>query len=199
MNFAHLSRMIENLVRVGTVLEVDLNTPRCRVKSGNLETDWLRMPSQRAGSTLKWSPLTLGEQVIILSPSGDPAAGFVLPMGMFSDAINPPSNSADVEMTKYPDGAVVSYNHATHAMSISGIKDLNLNATGNLNITNEGNTQINTTGTAKVTAGEKATVTAPEIELTDGGAVKGCVQGDCLCSFTGQPHAQISTTVKASK
>lgn len=198
MNIATLSRMIENLVRVGTVLEVDLATPRCRVKSGNLETGWLRMPSQRAGSTIKWDPLTVGEQVIILSPSGDPAAGFVLPMGMFSDAITPPSNSADVAMTKYPDGAIVSYNHATHVMVVSGIKDMNISATGNLNVLNQGNTVINTTGTADVTAGGKATITAPEIELTDGSAVKGCVQGDSLCIFSGTFHAHVSGTVKAS-
>lgn len=182
MNLANLSRMIENLVRVGTVLEVDLNSPRCRVKSGKLETDWLRMPSERAGATLKWDPLTVGEQVIILSPSGNPAAGFVLPMGIFSDAITPPSLSADVHMTKYPDGAIVSYNHATHALSISGIKDLGVTATGNVNVTADG----------------KATVTAPDIDLTDGNGSKGCVQGDSICAYTGVPHPHVSASVKAS-
>jgi len=28
---------------------------------------------------------------------------------------------------------------------------------------------------------------------------KGVVQGDCICAFTGKPHADISTTVKAGK
>lgn len=31
------------------------------------------------------------------------------------------------------------------------------------------------------------------------GATKGCVQGDCICAYTGQPHPMVSATVKASK
>lgn len=198
MNLATISRMIENLVRVGTVHEVDLSASLCRVASGELVTGWLPMPSQRAGSTRKWCPLTVGEQVIVLSPSGDPAAGFVLPMGIFSDAITPPSVSADEHVTLYPDGARLSYNHATHVLNIAGIKDLTIGATGNVNISNDGNSVVNTAGTVDVTAGGKATVTADVIELNGGGAVKGCVQGDSVCAFTGMPHPHISATVKAS-
>lgn len=198
MNYATLSRQIENMIRIGTVLEVNLSALRCRVKSGELETDWLHMPSQRAGSTRKWSPLTVGEQVIAISPSGVTEAGFVLPLGIFSDAITPPSNSADVELTEYPDGAIISYNHASHELSVTGIDKLTIVASGDINITNQGNTVVNTTGTADVTAGGKATVTADMIELNGGGAVKGCVQGDSVCAFTGLNHPHVSGTVKVS-
>jgi phage baseplate assembly protein V len=67
-------------------------------------------------------------------------------------------------------------------MTIQNIDDLNVTAAGAVN----------------VTAGGKATVTADIIELNGGGAVKGVVQKDCICAFTGFPHPQASATVKAS-
>lgn len=38
-----------------------------------------------------------------------------------------------------------------------------------------------------------------EIDGQGSGAVKGCVQGDCICAYTGKPHIMVSATVKASK
>ena len=199
MNIATLSRMIENIIRIGTVLEVDLTAPRCRVQTGDLETDWLCMPSRRAGATRKWDPLTVGEQVMIFSPSGVLEAGLVMPMGIFSDEITPPSNSGDVEMTQYPDGAIFSYNHSTSELSITGINMLNIVASGDIQITNDGDAVVNCGGDLNATATGKATVKADTIELDGGGTVKGIVQEDCLCAFTKAPHAQVSATVKASK
>lgn len=37
------------------------------------------------------------------------------------------------------------------------------------------------------------------IDMKVGGATKGVVQGDCICHFTGLPHGDISSVVKASK
>lgn len=47
----------------------------------------------------------------------------------------------------------------------------------------------------KVTLEAGATV---ELKGATGAAVKGLVQGDCLCAFTGQPHPMVSATVKGS-
>lgn len=198
MNLAELSRRVENMIRFGTIAEVNHDARRVRVSSGELTTDWLKWRAGRAGATRTWDPPTLGEQVMVLSPSGVLENGIVVP-SIYSDVHDAPDGSPDTHVTQYPDGAVTSYNHVTHVMAVSGIKDLNINATGNVNITNEGNTVVNTTGKADVTAGGKATVTAPEVEMTDGSGSKGCVQGDSLCSFTGKQHPHVSATVKASK
>lgn len=198
MNCAQLSRQIENMIRIGTVLEVDLAAPRCRVKSGELETEWLHMPSKRAGLTRKWDPLTVGEQVIVISPSGVIEGGLVLPLGIFTDAVMPPSNSGNIEMTQYPDGAIFSYNHSISELSITGINMLNIVASGDIQITNDGDAVVNCGGDLNATAAGKATVKAETIELDGGGTVKGVVQADCLCAFTKAPHGQVSATVKAS-
>lgn len=198
MDIATLSRMIENLIRIGTVHDVDLAAPRCRVASGELITGWLPMPSQRAGTTRKWSPLTVGEQVIIVSPSGELAAGCVLPLGIFSDSIAPPSSSADVELTEYPDGAIIGYNHATHELSVGGINKLTIVATGDVCVDNDGDAIVNCKGALNATVGGKANVTANQIELDGGGVLDPVVTQKCACALTGLDHPMASTTVKAS-
>lgn len=198
MNIAQISRMIENMIRIGTVLEVDLTAPRCRVKTGDLETEWLRMPSRRAGQTRKWDPLTVGEQVIIISPSGVLESGLVMPMGIFSDAFTPPSNSGDVEMTQYPDGAVLSYNHSTSELSIAGIKMLNIVASGDIQIANDGDAIVHCKGALNATADGKATIKAALIDLDGGGILDPVVTKKCICALTGLPHPMASETVKAS-
>lgn len=198
MNFAHLNRLIENLIRIGTLQEVDLSACRCRVQTGDILSNWLAMPSARAGDTRKWSPLTIGEQVIIVSPSGELGAGIVLPLGIFSDAIAPPSHRAELDLTQYPDGAVVSYNHVSHALSVSGIQSLTIQASGDVHIENQGNATLNTSGAVNVTAGGKATVKAATVDIDGGGALGGIVQSACICAFTGAPHGNYSATVKGS-
>jgi len=108
MDIATLSRMVENLLRVGTVEELDLPAKCCRVRSGNLLTNWLPWVTHRAGNTRTWDPPTVGEQVLVLSPSGELGAGVVL-TGLFSTAHAATSSSA-------------SYNHATGALEASGIQ-----------------------------------------------------------------------------
>lgn len=94
-NVAELLRLIHNLIRTGTIAEVDHAAARVRVKSGALLTDWLPWIESRAGTSRSWNPPTVGEQVMLFSPGGDPAAGLVL-TGLFSNAHPTPANSADL-------------------------------------------------------------------------------------------------------
>lgn len=127
MDTADINRRLESLIRLGQVTAVNPTTARCRVKTGQLVTDWLPWLTVRAGQTRDWNPPTVGEQCLLLSPSGETAAGVAL-IGLYSDAAAAPSNDQDEHLTTYPDGATVSYNHATGAMQISGIKTLNIDA-----------------------------------------------------------------------
>ena len=127
-NHAENQRRIESANRSGTIAEIDLGAALCRVTSGGLTTDWLPWFTPRAGSTLEWNPPTVGEQCLVISPSGETGAGFVL-LGLFSDQHPAPSQSSDEHLIVYPDGARVLYNHASSAMSITGIKTLLIETT----------------------------------------------------------------------
>lgn len=68
-----------------------------------------------------------------------------------------------------------------------------IDTTLNVTVQAGGTVLVQSTGKTTVEAG--ATV---EIKGETGAAVKGIVQGDCLCAYTGQPHPMVSATVKGS-
>lgn len=130
-----LLRLIYNIVRTGTISAVDYSAaaPRVRVKTGELETNWIPWLEYRAGTTKTWNPLTVGEQVIVFSPNGSLDEGFVL--GAINSNNNPaPSSNRNHHMTRYPDGATFVYNHNTSTLSISGVSSINLNIGSSINI-----------------------------------------------------------------
>jgi phage baseplate assembly protein V len=120
---AELFRLISNLIRIGTVFAVDLKSrpAKVRVASGDLESNWLQWIELRAGRTRSWNPPTVGEQVLVFSPDGDPAGGVVL-TGLNSDAIPAPSDSEAEHVTDYPDGARITYDHQAGKLTAVGIK-----------------------------------------------------------------------------
>lgn len=112
-----LLRRLENTIRPGVVATVSPDTARVRVQSGQLLTDWLPWIETRAGNVRTWCPPSPGEQCLVLSPGGDMAAGWVL-VGAPSTANPAPSDSPDTQLTQYPDGTAVQYNHAEHTLHV---------------------------------------------------------------------------------
>lgn len=112
---ADILRRLENLIRLGTIAEVDPEPPRVRVETGGLLTTWLPWFARRAGSDRDWDPPSVGEQCMVICPSGDPAIGVVLP-GIYSSAAPAPDNSLDRNRRAYRDGAVIEYDTASHSL-----------------------------------------------------------------------------------
>ena len=110
-----LLRLLQNLIRLGTIAEV--KGAKARVRLGpTLTTEWLKWATPRAGSSRTWSAPTLGEQVIVFSPGGDLTRGVIVP-ALYSQAFDAPETSDSIHTTHYPDGAVVQYDHAAHALT----------------------------------------------------------------------------------
>jgi len=154
---AEIIRCIENIIRAGSVAQVDHPSARCRVTSGGLTSNWLPWLSFRAGDIRHWSPPSVGEQCLLLSPGGDIASAFVL-VGIFSEALPANGSTADVERTTYPDGAVIEYDHAAHALTAT------LPAGGTVDITAPASIAVHCQ-TAEVTASDSATVHSQQITL----------------------------------
>lgn len=120
-DIAALSRLLENLIRLGTVAEVDHGSlpdkrpARVRVQSGDLLTGWLPWAALRAGTTRDWDPPTVGEQVLVLSPSGQTAQGIAI-TGLFSALIPANGHRAGLHRRTYPDGAVLEYDSVAHQL-----------------------------------------------------------------------------------
>ncbi len=124
---AEILRLLRNLIRIGTVSEVNLDDALCRVDTGQNTTGWLHWLTARAGKTRAWNAPSVGEQVLILCLGGELDTGFVLP-GIFSDASPAPSASADALHWSFPDGAVIEYEPETGALIATGIQTATIKA-----------------------------------------------------------------------
>jgi len=128
MDLAELARLLENLIRTGTVAEVrHTRPPAVRVRTGGITTTWLPWCEDRAGGTRTWNPPTEGEQVVLLCPSGDLANGIVL-CAIPSDSADVPSHDGNQTVTLYPDGAWTAYDHGAGLLSVHGVNTVFLEA-----------------------------------------------------------------------
>jgi len=107
-----LYRLLLNLVRTGTVIEVSAIEGLCRVQTGELQTAWLNWLTMRAGRSKTWWQPSVGEQVVLLSIGGDLTTAFVLP-AIYSNDNPPPSVSEDAQVTTFPDGGWIEYEPQT--------------------------------------------------------------------------------------
>jgi phage baseplate assembly protein V len=78
------------------------------------------------------------------------AAGMVL-VGLYSDSIAAPASSATLQHTSYPDGAVIEYDYAAHALAV----------------------QLPGGGTATVVAPGGVTIDSPQTTITGACTVQG--------------------------
>uniref|UniRef100_A0A3L0VVE1 Phage baseplate assembly protein V n=1 Tax=Escherichia coli TaxID=562 RepID=A0A3L0VVE1_ECOLX len=123
-----LQRLIDNLIRIGTVTAV--RSGECRVKTGNIETNWRPYTTDRAGANRTRHRLSIGEQVILLSVSGDLRNAYILGSLNATAADEPlrEDDNPDLDRTEYSDGAVIEYNPDTGALNATGIKSANIAA-----------------------------------------------------------------------
>lgn len=123
-------RKTANLIKQGNIAESDPKG-RVRVRIGNLLTDWLPYFVPFAGGVSVHRPPSVGENCLVLSPSGETANGLVL-CGLMSDQFPQPSNSADETVIRFPDGASIRYNHASGSLDASSIKTITVQAAQSL-------------------------------------------------------------------
>ena len=181
-----LERKQGNQIRLGTVAELDLGAGRCRVDTGEIKTDFLPWLVPRAGKAIEWSAPAIGEQVLLLSPEGDMHGAVVL-RGIYSDAFPPPSSSESAHLVTFPDGAIIQYDDASHALTAilpaggSAVITADAGVTINGPLTVNGDTEINgdaqISGTATaevdVVGGGKSLKTHPHTGVVQGSGVSG--------------------------
>lgn len=147
-DLATLARLLENLIRLGTVAEVDHAAARVRVQSGQLLTGWLPWLAPRAGADREWNPPTPGEQVVLFSPSGQTANGVAI-VGLFSDQHPANGDRPGLHRRTYRDGAVIEYDSVAHHLraTLPAGGSTELVSTGGISITGDITHQGNYTQT----------------------------------------------------
>lgn len=178
MNLNELYRLICNLVRIGTVLDVDEEKYLARVETGENKTDWIRWSVERAGEAVTWWAPTVGEQVYILCPCGEMETAFIAG-SLYSEDAPPPDAGATTCVILHPDGARISYDPKASALVVSGVKTADVTASESIAITVpvvtvKADTRV-TLDTPEVVCTKK--LTTATFQVTGGGELNGAFTG----------------------
>ena len=154
LSLAELNRKMENMVRHGVV--EDVKPSICTVRlSDDLVTDWLQYQVPAAGGVSVHRMPSRGEACTVLSPSGNLEAGRVV-FGFASNQYPEPSQAENETIIKFPDGAMIVYDHAASHLDIGGIATANVTASGSTQINCPNNTvqgNLNVTGLTTCSGG----------------------------------------------
>ena len=121
MSFAgsEADRMLSSMLMPGTIEAVDYQSARVRVRVGDWVSAWRPWCSASAGAVRQWRPPSVGEQAMILSPSGQPESGMIMP-GFYTDQHGQANdNRANITASDWPDGAREHYDHDAHEYVLS--------------------------------------------------------------------------------
>lgn len=111
-----IQRLIGDIAREGTVVSVDHANGTCTVQiADELTTGDIPWLCSRIGKTRVWSPPSIGEQVLVLSPEADGERGIVI--GSLSSDSNPHPAADGSTLIAFEDGARIAYDPAAHELS----------------------------------------------------------------------------------
>jgi phage baseplate assembly protein V len=187
-----LDRRLANIVRVGTIAALDEAGARAKVDLGDITTDWLPWATVRAGGDRSWSAHEVGEQVMVLAPSGELASAAI--MGAIPQDAHPaPASSKDHTRYEWSDGAFVDYDRAGH------VHRLDVPAGGSITLHIGGTTLKLEDGKATLTT-PQLLVDAPQSLFTGRVTVQGLLTGQggmAMSGGTGET-ATISGSLKVT-
>lgn len=111
-----LQGQLGDILRHGRIASVDLAAARITVALGEVETGPIRWLTGGAGGTRVWTRPKVGEQVVLLAPSGDVAGAIAIRGSVCNDF--PALADAERELVQFEDGAVVAYDPAAHRLQV---------------------------------------------------------------------------------
>lgn len=163
IQLAEIYRMLNAMAMVGTVTAVD-PALGCRVSKGEIETAWLKVPGLIRRNWRGASPVRVGTQVLLLSPSGDLANAVIVQI-LNTAALPAASNDPELDVIQWEDGTRASYH--------SGQQLLEVETPGRLHIKVTGDITIETDGQVTVKAGNSITLDAgADMVLKAAGAIR---------------------------
>ncbi|WP_070087219.1 phage baseplate assembly protein V [Pseudomonas sp. NBRC 111122] len=161
---AQMDRMLAGLLIPCYVVAVDLVDAKVRVTDGGDWTSaWVRWHAIAAGKARHWRAPSIGEQGMLVSPSGEPAQGTFVP-GLYGKAGDRPDNRDHVETWRFDDGGSIVYDWAAKSYTIklpTGTVNIEVGSS-KATITDDA---ISAKSKAITAEAEAYTVTAPEILL----------------------------------
>ncbi len=128
-----LSRLLANMIRIGTIEKTDYQKALVRVRSGEMLTGWIPWITRRASFDSDWWAPEIGEQVVLLAPCGDPMQAVVLP-AIYQQKHPALENRETIQKVTFADGAWCSYDRAAKKLSFHTPGDIEIDAGGEIRI-----------------------------------------------------------------
>ena len=171
LNTADLQHRLSQLVALGTVVETDYEKARVKVTIGEWTSTWLPWITSRASNDISWWALEIGEQVMVISPSGDMAQGVVIgsiyqqqeEQQLISDIAVEQRQS--IHRVKYQDGTTIEYDREKHLLKADVKGDVELLVEKNVTATVTGDVAMTVQGQLTATVTKSAIIKADTITL----------------------------------
>lgn len=154
---ADTQRRLASLFRVGRIVEIDRTKGRVKVAFHGVTSPWLPWQTSRAGPVKNWSPPAVGEQVCVVSPSGELGSGFVMAGAINYEDHPAPDDRENVERIDLPDGGAYEIHHEGKTFKLSGGKltfDGPVEITGDVTVAGKITATQNIETPAEVKAGD---------------------------------------------
>ncbi len=158
-------------------------------------TNWLPVKTQASSFLVVHTPVRISDQVIVFNPFGNNEDGFVDRNLTYKSVPLPDDADEDKYIQKFEDGTTYMHDIKTKEISLNTPCSVTLNIAKDVIVKSDKNITVECKS-ATVTA-DDVTIDSSKIDLGIGGM--GVVTGECVCPFTGSPHADVSSTVKATK
>ncbi|MCZ2203996.1 phage baseplate assembly protein V [Bartonella sp. A05] len=177
-----LKRRVANMVVVGKISHADHKNARYRVQSGSIVSDWLADCQARAGQTRVYEGRDIGEQVVVVSSSGDLSQGIIV--GSIHTDSNQAADKGCIHRTIYPDGTTIEYNDETNSYGI------NIKSNGKFILTiSDGVSIKGDGGKLELIASEDLKIMSKrDLTLSAGGKISLKASGDVSINSSGLRH-----------
>ena len=110
---------LEKLIQYATVEQLDCTGALVRVRAGDNLTDWVRWFGTYSGAHIDWSAPSIGEQGMLLSPSGILNNGAFL-RGLPSEQFQPPSHEEQAFVIRFKNGDTITHDGSQLIFNIAG-------------------------------------------------------------------------------
>ena len=122
-----LERKINNIIQVGTVVEIDESKALARVNILGRVTDFL--PVKMIGNSFVkvWVPIRVNEQVLVVCPYGNANSGFIIPSIFNVNCKEPDGSNPDNAIIEFAGGVKIDCDGST--VNVTAPVNVNVTAT----------------------------------------------------------------------
>lgn len=192
-----VKRLMSQMISLGKIEELDTTERKVKVSFSDKElvSDWLPWPADYGKNYIHWKPLREQSDVILLAPCGDRSRTVIVGM-VFGSEVVPGTDDDELDQIEFTDGTKLQYSTKDKKLTIECEGDVAVTAKGGAKVIAKKKAEVICDGNALVESKGTMTVKGTKVIMNDetGGGV---VCQNHVCSFTGSPHPQASTTVFA--